>query len=388
MTRVLGAAPAVVGLVVGLMVIPAGVSQARTTDVPGSSTPAPGDKAMPCAKEDRSRPATNQPVTVDSDTLERFGKESLAIFTGSVVARQHTSVQYAERMEVYLDEKGDRIVRTVSTGNVRILTRDCRTGSAHRAEYHELDQRVVLSGNARVWNEDNVVSGESIVIYLAEDRSVVQGGSRERVKAIFSPRDDRTPPGAALVAAAVGVTQPPPRTPGAVGPAVPMPGDKATPRAKDDRNQPVTVDSDKMERFGKESLVIFTGNVVARQNNSVQYADRMEVYLDEKGDRILRTVSTGNVRIITRDCRTGTARRAEYFELDQRVVLSGNARVWQEDNVVSGESVVIYLAQDRSVVQGGGQERVKAIFYPRDDKKDGAKDATAVAKKPPAQCAN
>jgi lipopolysaccharide export system protein LptA len=203
-------------------------------------------------------------------------------------------------------------------------------------------------------------------------------------------RDTRDGAKAGLLAAPVGVdqAQPLPRAPGAANPAVPMPGDKATPRAKDDRNQPVTVDSDKMERFGKESLVIFTGNVVARQNNSVQYADRMEVYLDEKGDRILRTVSTGNVRIITRDCRTGTARRAEYFDLDQRVVLSGNARVWQEDNVVSGESVVIYLAQDRSVVQGGGQERVKAIFYPRDDKKDGAKDATVAAKKPPAQCAN
>ena len=388
MTRVLGVAPAVVGLVVGLMAITVGVSQARTTDGPPSATTAPGDKATPCAREDRSRPATNQPVTVDSDKLERFGKESLAIFTGSVVARQRTSVLYAERMEVYLDEQGDRIVRTVSTGNVRILTRDCRTGSAHRAEYHEVDQRVVLSGNARVWDEDSVVSGESVAIYLAEDRSVVQGGSRERVKAIFSPRDDRTRPAATLVAAAVGATPPPARTPGSVAPAVPMPGDKATPRAKEDRTQPVTVDSDKMERFGKESLVIFTGNVVARQNSSVQYADRMEVYLDEKGDRILRTVSTGNVRIITRDCRTGTARRAEYFELDQRVVLSGNARVWQEDNVVSGESVVIYLSQDRSVVQGGGQERVKAIFYPRDDKKDGAKDATAVAKKPPAPCAN
>ena len=155
-------------------------------------------------------------------------------------------------------------------------------------------------------------------------------------------------------------------------------------KAKEDRGQPVTVDSDKMERFGKESLVIFTGNVVARQNSSVQYADRMEVYLDEKGDRILRTVSTGNVRIITRDCRTGTARRAEYHDLEQRVVLSGNARVWQEDNVVSGESIVIYLSQDRSVVQGGKQERVKAIFYPRDDKKDG----TATAKAPVQRCAN
>ena len=78
-------------------------------------------------------------------------------------------------------------------------------------------------------------------------------------------------------------------------------------KAADDRKQPVTVDADKMERFGKESLVVFSGNVVARQNNSVQYADRMEVYLDEKGDKILRTVSTGTVKIITRDCRTGTA---------------------------------------------------------------------------------
>jgi lipopolysaccharide export system protein LptA len=167
----------------------------------------------------------------------------------------------------------------------------------------------------------------------------------------------------------------------------PSGGDKGAPRAVNGRTQqPVTVDSDKMERFGKESLVVFTGNVVARQDGSVQYADRMEVYLDEKGDRILRTVSTGNVRIITRDCRTGTARRAEYHDLEQRVVLTGNARVWQEDNVVSGDSVVIYLSQDRSVVEGGSQERVKAIFYPRDDK--GRKDGAPVAAKASAPCAN
>ena len=178
-------------------------------------------------------------------------------------------------------------------------------------------------------------------------------------------------------------------TPATPGSATPAPADKATPKTKEDRNQPVTVDSDKMERFGKESLVIFTGSVVARQNNSVQYADRMEVYLDEKGDRILRTVSTGNVRIVTRDCRTGTARRAEYYDLEQRVVLTGNARVWQDDNVVTGESIVIYISQDRSVVEGGSKERVKAIFYPRDDKKDGTRDTAAVARKaPPTQCAN
>jgi lipopolysaccharide export system protein LptA len=179
------------------------------------------------------------------------------------------------------------------------------------------------------------------------------------------------------------------------------PSDKApaptpsAPRARnaDGKSQPVTVDADKMERYGKESLVVFTGNVVARQNNSVQYADRMEVYLDEKGDRIVRTVSTGNVRIITRDCRTGTARRAEYFDLEQRLVLIGDARVWQEDNVVSGETITIFVSQDRSIVQSSGAERVKAVFYPKEEKTGEPAPAAAQsppvgAKSPPPPCVN
>jgi lipopolysaccharide export system protein LptA len=120
---------------------------------------------------------------------------------------------------------------------------------------------------------------------------------------------------------------------------------------------------------------------VARQGNSVQYADRMEVYLDEPGENIVRTVSTGSVKIVTRDCRTGTAKRAEYFDLEQRLVLSGSARVWQDENVVTGETITIFLSQDRSVVQGGAQDRVKAVFYPR-DQKDGAPKKDAAAKAP------
>jgi len=170
------------------------------------------------------------------------------------------------------------------------------------------------------------------------------------------------------------------------------PGDAAAAgrkvQTKDDRSQPVTVDADKMERFGKEGLVVFTGNVVARQNGSVQYADRMEVYLDERGNNILRTVSTGSVRIITRDCRTGTARRAEYHDLEQRVVLLGNARVWKDDNVVSGETITIFLAQDRAVAEGGRQERVKGVFYPKNDQPKEGQTTAAAARPTPATCEN
>jgi lipopolysaccharide export system protein LptA len=132
-----------------------------------------------------------------------------------------------------------------------------------------------------------------------------------------------------------------------------------------DPNQPVNVDADKLESDQKQGLVIFTGNVIAQHNGSTQYADRMEVYLDSGSNRVVRTVSTGTVKIITRDCRTGTAQRAEYYDAEQRVVLIGDARVWQDENVVTGDRITIFLAEDRSVVEAGPQGRVKGVFYPK-----------------------
>ena len=163
--------------------------------------------------------------------------------------------------------------------------------------------------------------------------------------------------------------------------AEPAPAKKSD--SKTDKSAPVTVDADQLESLQKEGLIIFTGSVVAKQDNSTQYADRMEVYMDAGGDRIVRTVSTGSVRIITKDCKMGTARRAEYYDAEQRVILIGNARVWQDDNVVTGERITIYLAEDRSVVEAGRQERVKAVFYP---KKDDGKAEAKPARAPGAPC--
>jgi lipopolysaccharide export system protein LptA len=145
-------------------------------------------------------------------------------------------------------------------------------------------------------------------------------------------------------------------------------GSGAGPRS----NAPIVIDADRMEAFKRDGLVVFSGNVIAKQENSVQTADRMEVYLDDKGERVLRIISTGNVKIVTEDCRTGTAKRAEYYDDDQKLLLIGDAKVWQEDNVVTGERMVMYLADDRSEAESGPQGRVKSVFYPkRDEDKQG-----------------
>jgi lipopolysaccharide export system protein LptA len=160
----------------------------------------------------------------------------------------------------------------------------------------------------------------------------------------------------------------PAAAPKAVAPApAAKPAAKSAARSPGSSSAPIVIDADHMEAFRREGLVIFTGNVVAKQENSVQTADRMEVYLDDRGDRVLRIVSTGNVKIVTEDCRTGTARRAEYYDDDQRLLLLGDAKVWQEENVVTGEEIEMFLADDRSTVRAGSQGRVKSVFYPKRD---------------------
>ena len=113
----------------------------------------------------------------------------------------------------------------------------------------------------------------------------------------------------------------------AAAPPAPAPKRSANPA------QPVDVEADRLESNQKEGLVIFTGNVVARHNNSTQYADRMEVYLDDGGDRVLRTVSTGTCGSSRSNCRTGTAQRVEYYDAEQRSSSSatracGRTRTW------------------------------------------------------------
>ncbi len=181
---------------------------------------------------------------------------------------------------------------------------------------------------------------------------------------------------------------PAPRPATAPPAAAPKPAAKTAQSGPGPRsNAPIVIDADRMEASKKEGLVIFTGNVVAKQENSVQTADRMEVYLDDKGDRVLRIISTGNVKIVTEDCRTGTARRAEYYDDDQRLLLIGDAKVWQEDNVVTGERIIMFLADDRSEVEAGPQGRVKSVFYPKQDEKpDGAAPVAKKDDKRPGAC--
>ena len=133
-----------------------------------------------------------------------------------------------------------------------------------------------------------------------------------------------------------------------------------------DANQPITITSNNMEARKKENLVIFRGDVVAQQKDYTLYSRELHVYYAD-GQEIKEMIATGDVRIVQAD-KVATGEKAVYTKVNRAVVLTGNPQVEQDCDVVKGEKIIIYLDEDKSVVEGSGDNRVKVIMHPKDEK--------------------
>jgi len=135
-----------------------------------------------------------------------------------------------------------------------------------------------------------------------------------------------------------------------------------------EQRAPITISADSLEVSRKARVAIYQGNVAAndRGRGLSILADRIEFYFDENMEEVQHAVASGNVRISYGE-RRGVAERAEYFPGEDRTVLLGHPKVWQESDVVTGCRITLFLREDRSQVEGCGGERVNAVLYPKRD---------------------
>ena len=158
--------------------------------------------------------------------------------------------------------------------------------------------------------------------------------------------------------------------PGAPAPSNEKVEEKVLPETKEakladpvDRDQPIDVTSDKVEAYWKENLVIFKGNVIARQKDMVIYADSLEVVTNEDGKRIERVIAGGNVKI-QQGLRVANCQKAVFHNLAQKLVLTGDPKVSEGDNVVLGDEIIFDIDKNRFEVKGGPSGRGKAKVQP------------------------
>lgn len=153
--------------------------------------------------------------------------------------------------------------------------------------------------------------------------------------------------------------------------------------AKKEAAQPIHIEADRMESFERKSEVLFSGRVEATQGDIVLHADEMLVtYQQAEGSennkvpqsrKVDKLFAKGNVKVVSNAGWVATGATMDYFAVERKAILIGDAKVWQDNNLVTGNKIILYLDEGKSVVESDpqqGQERVKAFLYPGSEKEE------------------
>ena len=144
------------------------------------------------------------------------------------------------------------------------------------------------------------------------------------------------------------------------------------------QSEPIIVKAKTLEWDNEQERVTFTGNVHAKMEGFTVDCWKMEVYYEgtpEKknsagGDtKIKQIVAMGKVKINRTEGGEAASEKAVYYGQDEKLILTGNPVVKQGKDFVEGERITIFLKENRSVVEGSEEKRVKAIIFPREKKK-------------------
>ena len=132
------------------------------------------------------------PIEITANALEVRQAESLAIFSGEVIAGQGTLRLTADKVEVSYDEQNSSnsdtgaIKNLQAKGNV-FLSNGAETAQGAWAEYDVEKGTVRMGGSVVLTQGENVISGESLVINLNAGQGRIEGSGSGRVKSIFTP---------------------------------------------------------------------------------------------------------------------------------------------------------------------------------------------------------
>ncbi|MEJ2136281.1 MAG: lipopolysaccharide transport periplasmic protein LptA [Desulfofustis sp.] len=128
-----------------------------------------------------------------------------------------------------------------------------------------------------------------------------------------------------------------------------------------EKEPPIVVEADQMSSTEESNTVLFLGNVDAKQGDLRILSDEMTVYYheaatkDQEADteqKIEKLVCVGNVELSSAEW-LGTSDQMIYYSGNRKVMLIGDAKAWQGENMIAGEKIVYYIDEGRSEVVGG-----------------------------------
>ncbi len=150
-------------------------------------------------------------TTITSKKMTVKNQDNQAVFEGTVVLIRGALIVHSDRMVVMFrgqdapasaDQNGRGAVKgavpskgpdampavsnrsinqIVATGRVKIK-KESGSATCEKAIYYQDGDKLVLTGDPVAWDKGTRVSGRQITMFLAEDRSVVEGNSHVRLE--------------------------------------------------------------------------------------------------------------------------------------------------------------------------------------------------------------
>jgi lipopolysaccharide export system protein LptA len=154
--------------------------------------------------------------------------------------------------------------------------------------------------------------------------------------------------------------------------------ERSSPDRTPNNNQEIQVIADQLISNSQNKFAEFIGNVEVTQGTFVIKSDRLRIYYRTvKGiskepstaeDSIEKIIAKGNVKIWS-DESVAETDQAEYSFSDMVLVLSGeNSKVISGKNSITGSKIILYRKDGRIKVKGSDSKRVRAIFYPGEER--------------------
>jgi len=251
--------------IAALLLMPGAAPHAQAPKAPPKPPPPKTQAAQPSGPPNALQGFSqnrDQPVHIESATLEVHDKQKEATFSGDVHVTQGDTDMRCKSLVVFYEEEGknaenntlpaadagpggqQRIKRLEARGGVVVTQKD-QTATGELGIFDMKSNTVTLTGNVLMTQGKNVLRGETLVVDLTSGVSRVEAGKNGhgRVEGLFLPNSapPGTLPGSTPTGAAPGSAPPGAPAGGATPQAAPGTKPAATARAPQRAQQPMSL---------------------------------------------------------------------------------------------------------------------------------------------------
>jgi lipopolysaccharide export system protein LptA len=166
----------------------------------GKSSPSSRRGYSNRANKPSKKMSSESPIIIHSNTLEVDQNLRVIVFKGKVRARTEDMVVDCDKMIVYYlgnpakkqsNLESNRIEKIVALGDVIINRFDGGVARAGKAVFYQNEGKIVLTENPVVKQGRDFIEGHRIIMFLDENRSIIEGGKTKRVKATIFPKEEK-----------------------------------------------------------------------------------------------------------------------------------------------------------------------------------------------------